>query len=76
MNSNSLPEELINELQQLDAKRQREVLDFVRALAKSQPRGVPGNSLLSFAGGIPNAELELMRVAIEEGCEKVATDEW
>jgi hypothetical protein len=42
----------------------------------SVPRGVPGPQLLRFAGAISPDDLQLMRQAIEEGCERVDTNEW
>ena len=37
--------------------------------------GVPGQQLLRFAGAIPLDDIQLMRQAIEEGCERVDTNE-
>ena len=52
---------------------QRRVLEFAHALATSEPKGVPGASLLRFAGTISKEDLDLMEKAIEEDCEKVRT---
>ena len=41
-----------------------------------KPSGVPGASLLRFAGAIPEAELDAMTRAIEEGCERTDSHEW
>ena len=40
------------------------------------PRGVAGAELLRFARSIEPAELEQMRSAIAEGCERVDGDDW
>jgi len=45
---------------------QWQVLEFVRALAKTEVRGTPGQKLLQFAGSIPADDLQLMREAIEQ----------
>jgi hypothetical protein len=45
---------------------QQQVLDFVKELNASVPRGVPGYRLLRFAGMIPPDDLELMTEAIEQ----------
>ena len=52
------------------------VLEFTRALVVSTPRGVPGLQLLRFAGAIPLDDILLMRQEIEQGCERVDTNEW
>ncbi len=76
MDANVIPEEIENQLLQMSAEQQRQVLEFIRTLALSKQTGVAGKSLLSFAGKIPLDELELIQQAIEEGCEKVIADEW
>lgn len=40
------------------------------------PVGVPGASLLRFAGKIPVGELDSMAHAIEQGCERTDSNEW
>ena len=63
-------------LKNLGEKEQQEVLEFARALSKSKPRGVSGESLLSFAGSIDRKDAELMQQAIDSDCERVSADEW
>jgi len=41
-----------------------------------QPRGVPGTTLLKFAGTIPKEELRLMEQSIDDDCERVDADQW
>jgi hypothetical protein len=53
---------------------QHRVLEYAKSLAPL--KGVPGRSLLRFAGTIDLADLEIMKQAIEEGCEKVDPNEW
>jgi len=55
---------------------QRQVLEFVRSLVKAEVRGTPGQQLLRFAGSIPLEDLQLMREAIKQDCERVDIDEW
>ena len=52
------------------------VPEFTRALVVSTPHGIPGRQLLRFAGAIPPDDLQLMRQAIEQGCEQVDANEW
>lgn len=72
----ALIEKLVEQLKDLPYELQWRVLEFARALALFTPRGVPGRQLLPFAGAIPLDDLELMRQAIEQGCEQVDIHEW
>lgn len=74
MTLQDVTEKILGELNDLAPEQQREVLAFARSL--SQPKGVEGSSLLSFAGSIPSEELAQMQEAIEEGCERTDLDEW
>jgi hypothetical protein len=68
--------EVIEHMKSLPYEMQWRVLEFTRALALSSPRGVPGNQLLRFAGAVALDDLNIMRSAIEQGCEQVDADEW
>jgi len=69
-------EKVVEQLQGLPYELQWRVLEFARALALTTPRGVPGRELLPFAGAVPIGEVELIRQAIEQGCERVDVNEW
>ena len=69
-------EQVVGQLRQLPEAMQRQVLSFTQMLQSSIPIGVPGRSLLTFAGTISAEDLQLMSEAIEEGCERVDSDEW
>ena len=69
-------DEVVNQLKVMPQHLQWQVLGFVRALAKAEMRGVPGQQLLRFAGSIPPDDLQLMREAIVQDCERVDADEW
>ena len=71
MLSVTVKKEIINQMGQLDYEHQRRVLDFARILAVTGPKGVPGKHLLSFGGMCPASDLNAMKKAIEEHCEKV-----
>ncbi len=73
MTTESIRDNLINQIDKLPHDLQLRVLDFVKALT---PKGVEGKSLLRFEGAIPSDDLQLMSKAIEEGCEKVDISEW
>jgi hypothetical protein len=63
-------------LHQLPLEQQRHVLEFVRTLAATRVRGVPGHALLRFAGTIDAGDLAAMAEAIEDGCEQVHGEDW
>jgi hypothetical protein len=71
-----LETEICAYLHRLPLEQQRHVLEFVRALAVAQVRGVPGQALLRFAGAIDASELATMAQAIEDGCEHVQGEDW
>jgi len=69
----SVKDNLINQIDKLPHDLQIRALDMIKAL---NPKGVEGKSLLRFEGSISPDDLQLMSKAIEEGCEKVDTNEW
>ena len=69
-------DKVIEQLKALPHELQWRVLEFTRALTLSTPRGVSGQHLLRFAGAISPNDAQLMREAIEQGCEQVDTNEW
>lgn len=73
---NKIIEKVVEQLRTMPPELQWRVLEFTRALSISTPRGVPGKDLLRFCGMISIADLEQMREAIDQGCEKIDTNEW
>ena len=74
--SNPIVTQVVEQLADLPDNLQRKVLQFVQTLTASVQDGVPGRQLLRFAGTIPLDDLQLMRDAIEAGCEQVDLNEW
>ncbi len=70
--SQTVKDQIIEQVDRLDDPRQRQVLDFVRRLRA--PEGTPGRDLLRFAGTIDPGDLEAISRAIQEGCETVERD--
>jgi hypothetical protein len=66
-----LETEICSYLHQLPLEQQCHVLEFVRALVAAQVRGVPGYSLLRFAGTFDASDLATMAQAIENECEHI-----
>jgi hypothetical protein len=71
-----LEEEIYVHLQQLSLEQQQQVLGFVRTLGATRVRGVPGQTLLRFAGAIDASDLATMTQAVEEGCEHIHDEDW
>jgi hypothetical protein len=61
MISPSIRDEVLRELERLDAADQERVRDFLRALSSAEPRGTPGAELTRFAGALHNEALKLSR---------------
>ena len=72
----AVEKEIHEQLELLPAAQQREVLDFVRALAAKKRQATSGQALNQFAGTIGKEDLVLIAQAIDEGCEQVNPDEW
>ena len=63
--------ELLTRLKKLSPMQQKQVLDYTRDLLGEPRKLTPGKNLLQFAGAISPEDLEIMKQAIEEGCEQV-----
>ena len=72
----TVEKQLREQLEDLPAEQQHQVLEFARSLVKAKGHGVPGKDLLRFAGAIEAEDLIDIEKAIHEGCEKVNLDEW
>ena len=75
MKDSSIAQEILDEIHKLGKGQQAEVLEFVRSLAKSEMEGVPGKTLLRFAGTIDREDLNKMTEAIQTDCESVDPNE-
>jgi len=74
--SNTIINEVVEQLRTLPDNLQQEVLRFTKKLNISSKQGIPGKNLLQFAGVISHEDLEIMRQAIESDCEQVDLNEW
>jgi len=72
----AIEKELHEQLDQLPAAQQRQVLDFARTLAGRKRQMTSGRALSEFAGMIAKEDLALIAQAIDEGCEQGNPDEW
>ena len=74
--SNAIIAEVVQHMESLPDNLQQQALSFIKNLSISFQQGVPGKTLLRFAGAIPTDELHLMNEAIERDCERVDLNEW
>lgn len=76
MTALAIKSELLHYVNRLPTAMQCQVLQFARALEVTTHAGVPGASLASFAGCIPQDDLGIIAQAVEDGCERIDSDEW
>ena len=76
MKPSSLEKEIIERIRMLLYELQRKVLEYTEALTNKRPHGIPGKRLLKYAGSISPEDLEEMKHAIEDHCERVDVHEW
>ena len=76
MTTTALKQEVTERLDALPPEDQRRVLELARALTARHPAGVSGRDLLRFMGTIEKTDLDFMRRAIEEDCERIDDSEW
>ena len=69
-------DQIVEQVRALPDNLQHQVLTFVRSLRTVTERGTHGSLLLKFAGGISTNDVDSMREAIENDCERVDRDEW
>ncbi len=69
-------EQVVEEIRGLPRESQWRVLEFARSLAQPARQGVPGRRLLRLAGSIPADDVQAMREAIDQGCERIDSREW
>ena len=75
MTTTALKQEVTERLDSLPPEDQRRVLELARSLTERRPAGVAGRDLLRFIGTIEKTDLDVMRKAIEEDCERVDDSE-
>ena len=68
--------QIVEQVKALPDNLQHQVLTFVRSLRTVAGRGTHGSLLFQFAGGISIDDVNSMREAIEDDCERVDGNEW
>ena len=72
----NLKTELLEQIEKLTPPQQKQVLDFALGLTGELAKRYPGKNLLKLVGTISPEDLEIMKQAIEEGCEQIDESEW
>ncbi|HYL04798.1 MAG TPA: hypothetical protein VE075_02095 [Thermoanaerobaculia bacterium] len=72
----AVKEQILNDLERLSPDMQVRAAQLVHGLVSAAPRGVAGRDLLRFAGAIDSESVREMEEAIEDGCERIDTEEW
>jgi hypothetical protein len=75
-NGKTIIYEIIEQLERLSEQKQKQILEYVKAMLQEAPQGTPGRELLRFAGAIPTEEIEQIRQAIDQDCERINPNEW
>ncbi len=65
---------IISVLKELTEIQQTKLLDFIEAMSRQKP--INSFNLLSFAGSIPQNDLEKIKKSIEQDCNKIDFHEW
>ena len=63
-------------LREMSKEDQQRILDFVRSILSSKHRGIPGSEFVKNLPRIPAEDLEEMKRAIEEHCERIDENGW
>ncbi len=74
--NNEIISEAAEQMANLPYNLQERALKFIKELTSAKKSGVPGRSLLKYAGLIPPDDLKIMRGAIENDCRKIDINEW
>ena len=69
-------QEIVERLDKLTPMQQKQILNSVLSFLGEPIRLSSGKNLLQFAGTISKEDLEIMKQAIEEGCEQVDESDW
>lgn len=72
----TLEQEILEIVQRMTPEQQRRALEYARSL--SRPRGISGKEFIARTRDISISadDLEAMKQAIEEDCERIDSDEW
>ena len=69
-------DKIINRLDALTVEQQQKILEIMESMDARPPVGVPGSSLLHYAGTLSKEEADEMMRVIEEECERIDPSDW
>jgi hypothetical protein len=69
----ALERELHDRFTMLRPDQHLQVLEYARTLSEGPRHGVPGVTLLRFAGSLSSEQADDLLRAIEDGCERIAS---
>ena len=72
----SITDAIFEEVARLNPQQRERVLEYVRSLASTLPKGAKLDELLQFSATIPSSDLAQMQKTIEENCEQVNSNGW
>jgi hypothetical protein len=67
----SIVSKVIDQMQELPEKLQRQVLDYVQSLKTTNELDLHGKQILEFAGSISREDLDAMEQAVNAECESI-----
>ena len=77
MENSTTIQEIVQRLENLSPRKQRQVLDFTLELSGESPKGILLQELLEFAAGLfPPEDIKQIKQAIEEDCGQIDESEW
>lgn len=71
-----LPKELTEDLEHLGEEDIERVAAYARSLKEKSERQARKTEIMKLAGSIPKEEIDQIKAAIEEGCERIDREGW
>ncbi len=71
----SIIDRVSEQMKLMPQEKQIMVLEFVKNVAASTPRGISGSQLIKFAGTIPPDDIKAIRKAIQQDCKQINPNE-
>lgn len=71
-----IPPELIDELEKLDDDAVARVVAYAKSLGTEDKLAARNAKLRELVGSISKEDMEIIRTAIEDGCERIDHDGW
>lgn len=76
MTAPAIEDRILSDLDRLTPEQQERAAELIHGLVSTLPRGATVEKLMALAGTLDDESAREMMEAIEEGCERVDSDEW